>query len=334
MEKSVRKLDWSRITFISALAAAIFGALSLSSDNYILHQVIISKDKFTAVSAYLILGGWIGTICTFVYNALWGKWLDRDYPGFSLGTRKMQLFAIISGFIAASSTIFYLMGNQNLDPSLTTILGNLSILYLIVYDVARRTVSFRNIWFPALLVISGSILASLTQLAGHFEITLPWIIVLLVGRCGTDALEKIVRQRGALNSDAVTFNFWRFLWLTVFGTIMAIVVALARNTFIELMELLVAIFWLALPWVLLAMFFVFFSNTLMQKAMKTGAISKVSMVLNFQIALGVPLTLAANWISPGIFGTISSELSVWIIRSLGAILVVLGVIRLKTSKDK
>jgi len=94
-----------------------------------------------------------------------------------------------------------------------------------------------------------------------------------------------------------------------------------------------AIFRPAFPWVILTMFFAFFCNMFMQKAMKTGAISKVSMVTSFQIALGVPLTLVADRIFPGVFGIIPSELSVWIIRSLGALLIILGIIRLWNSKQ-
>jgi len=177
MENNGKKLGWSRVALINSLAAGVFGALYLTNDTFIMHQVIVCQDKTTALSAYLILGGWIGTICYLIYNAILGKRLDGDYPGFNLGTRKMQLFAGISGFIAAVSTAFSLSGNQNLDPSLIITLGNLSLFYLVIYDVIRKTISFKDIWFSCLVVIGGSILASITQLAGRFEMTLVGIFI-------------------------------------------------------------------------------------------------------------------------------------------------------------
>jgi len=293
----------------------------------------VSEDAFTSVSTYLIFGAWIGTICMLFYNRLFGKWIDGDYPGFNFGTRKVQTFALISGAIAAGSTTFCLMGNQSLDPSLVTALSNLSIIYLVGYDILRRNISFKDIVVPMALVVLGSVFASVTKISGGFEITLLGILILLVGRCGTDAVEKIVRQQGVWKSDAVTFNFWRFLWLAVCGTIMAVVIAIVRGSLEKLVTLLRVIALPALPWVLLTMSFVFFFSTLLQKGLKTGAVSKVTMVVNFQIVLGIPLTLFANYLWPGVFGEIPSDLSVWIIRLVGSVLVVLGVIQLRNKKD-
>lgn len=324
--------DWSRSVFLFSVLAAVFGALYLANDTFIMHQVILSEDSFTAVSAYLILGGWIGTICTFVYNAFLGNWLDTDYMGFNFGTSKMQILALASGAIAAGSTTFCLMGNQSLDPSLVIALSNLSILYIVLYDGIRGTVSLKQLWFSTFLVIIGSILASTMRFAGSLEITFLGITLLLVGRCGTDAVERIVRQQGVRESDAVIFNFWRFLWLTISGTILVSTIALFRGTFSELKELLMIIWRPALPWVLLTMFFVFFFGTLLQKAMKIGAVSRVSMVVNLQIVLGIPITLAVDWWYPGVFGEIPTDLATWIVRLTGSILIVAGIMRLRGIK--
>lgn len=146
-------------------------------------------------------------------------------------------------------------------------------------------------------------------------------------------MERVIRQEGVWKSDAVTFNFWRFLWLTVSGTILAGGIALARGTFGDLTQLLGTVWKPALPWVLLTMFFVFFFNTLLQKAMKTGAVSKVSMVISLQIVLGIPLTLAADRLWPGVFGQLPSDPMVWVIRLVGAVLIVWGIIRLKSERE-
>ena len=70
----------------------------------------------------------------------------------------------------------------------------------------------------------------------------------------------------------------------------------------------------------------------MHKAMKTGAVSKVSMVINLQIVLGIPITLIANSLLPEIFGEVPSETSVWIVRLIGAALITYGVVVLRSKK--
>ena len=334
MKKQTKEGGWSRATFWISVIAAVFGAFYLVNDTYIMHQVIVAEDVFTAVSAYLILGGWIGTFCFLVYNAFLGKWLDKDYPGFNFGTLKMQILALTSGAIAASSTAFCLAGNQGLDPSLVTALANLSILYLVLYDWVGKRISWAKIRLPMLLVVGGSILASVTRLSGGLEITLFGILVLFIGRCGTDALEKIVRQRGGKHTDAVTFTFWRMFWLSVTGTLFVVTIAVTRDTFGELTNLLNLVWRPALPWILFTMLLVFFFSTLLQKAMKVWSLSKISMVVSLQIVLGIPLTLVADCLWPGIFGDIPTDIYVWILRVIGVILLTSGVIRLWNEKGE
>ncbi len=333
MENKKKISGWTKSIFLASIMAAIFRALYLANDTFIMHQIIVSADLFTAVSVYLIIGGWIGTFCTLIYNSFLGKWLDKEYPGFNFGTKKMQLFAAISGIIAAGSTTFCLIGNQSLDPSLVISLSNLSILYLAIYDGIRGSISIKKFWFPALIVILGSIFASTTKITGGLQVTLLGILILLIGQCGTDALEKIIRQRGVWNSDAVTFTFWRFLWLSVSGTIFVIVISLLRGTFYTLLELLIFIFLPAFPWILLTMLFVFFFNTLFQKAIKNGTVSKVSLILNISIILGIPIALFGDWLKPGIFGEVPSDFLTWIVRTLGIILIISGIILINKKKE-
>ncbi len=329
--KNNKDPGWSRVAFLSSLVAALFGALYLANDTYILHKVIISKDSLSARLFYLVVGGWIGTSCMLVYNKVVGKRIDKDYPGFNFGTRKTQFLAFISGSIAEVSTFFALWGNQVLDPSLVIALSTLSVLYLSFYDSSKGYIRFRNIVLPVIFVIVGSFLASVEDLSEGHKITLTGIFVLLIGRCGTDATERIICQRGVWNSDAITFNFWRFLWLSIVGTILAFTIAAIRGEINQLVAMR-RVFFDALPWVLLTMFFVFFYNTLTQKAMKTGAVSKISTVLSLQITLGVPITLIANRFYPQVFGKIPTDPLVWIIRSAGIGLITIGVISLRTKK--
>lgn len=324
---------WSKLIFLTALWSAIFGALYSTNDNFIMHHIIVCpNDSFTATAFYLIVGGWIGTLLTLVLNRFLGKSMDKSYTGFNFGSLKMQKFALLSGIFGAVSTLLYLWGSQKLDPSLVLGLSSASVIWLCLYDSLTKKIKVRSIIVPLTLVVVGSLIASTTRLSGGFKITFLGIIILLVGRCGLDAADGIVRKLGGNDTDAVIFNFWRFFWLSVSATILMIVVAFLRGTSDELWQMK-DIFLPTLPWILLTMFFVFLSNVLCQKAMQKGVVSKVFLVTNSKIAIGVPIALLGDAIYPGVFGQLPTEPIVWIVRFAGVVLTAIGVMQLLKERD-
>ncbi len=313
------------MVFWNALMAAVFTALYSVNDNLIMHNVILCpEDKFTAVSFYLMMGGWIGVICNYGYSVFLGKKIDKEYAGFNVGNFKMQIFAFTAGILSASSTVFYLVGSQNLDPSLVLCLANISILYLVIYDVLLKYIKIQEVILPALIVIAGSALSSITRLSGGMQITLLGITVLLLGRYLTMSCQQIIKQRGVRASDAVIFHFWRFVWLSFSGTCLMLIIAFSRDK-LDLLIAMRKLVFPTLPWILVTMFFVFFSSVLENKAIKTGAVSKVALILNSQIVMGIPLTLMGDVFKPGVFGEIPREPFVWLIRLIGVLLIILGI---------
>lgn len=329
--KDEKEYHWSRHCFYISILSAVFGAFYLANDTFIMHNVIVyPADTFTAVAFYLITGGWIGFLCMLVYASTIGRRLiDKNYTGLTFGTRKMQLLALVSGTISAGSTAFCLIGNQALDPSLVIALSAASVVYLAIYDFCKKRTDIKSIIVPILLVAVGSFFSSVTNLSGGFVITWFGILIMIVGRCGTDALENVVSQEGGNHTDSLNFVLWRFFWLALSGTVIMLLIAFARGKIDELIEMRY-VFIPALPWILLTMFLVFFSLSLRQKAMENNtAVSKINLVLNFKTALGIPIALCINAVYPGIFGNLPLDLYVWVIRALGVSLIIWGVIKLR-----
>lgn len=320
------ELGWSTEVLLLALGGALFNALYSSNDNFILHKKITHPtDSFTPIYFYMVIGSWVGTICLLIYNPLFGRFIEPNYNGFEFGSWQAQKNAIVSGSLGAVSTIFYLWGNKKLDPSLVLGLSSSTVLFLAVYDSIEERLSLQTIIIPALLLVIGAGLTSMKQIKGGVKFTFIGLFVLLVGRCSVDTAEAIFRQIGGNQMDAINFCFWRFVWQSLVLTL--IVVAISSITGkIKIVLYHRKQLKSAMLWIVITMFFVFLSNTLFQKAMQTGLISKTQLVMNFRIALGIPITLIANRVYPGIFGdNLPKQKSVWLIRFLGVLLIIVSI---------
>ena len=336
MTNNVNVAGLSKTGFLFSVAAAFFGSLFLANDTFVMHRIILCNDKFTAVSAYLVLGAWVGTFYTLLCGLALGKWFDKKYPGFSFGSKKMQLFAIISGTISAGSTIFCLVGNQNLDSSLVTSLSNVAILYVATYDALCKRVAMKDVLIPIAMVLVGAFLASTTKLSGGLEVSLIGIVVLVFGRCATDATDQVVKQRGVWRSDAVTFAFWRMFWLAVSGTVIVITIAHIRGTYGQLSNLLNEVVASPIAWffVFLTMFFVFFFQVFLHRAMQTSAVSMIAIIISAQIVFGIPLLILIDYFQPGVLGQTPNNATAWICRISGAAIIVTGIFCLNRNNAK
>jgi len=317
---------WSAEILLMALGGAVFHAFSTSNDNFIMHHKITHpSDSFVPIAFYLLIGSGVGIVCLTAYNPIFGNFIEPNYSGFKVGSWQAQRSAMIAGSLGAVSTMFYLWGNKKFDPSLVLGLSGSTVLFLSVYDSIKGRLVFQTIIVPVWLLIIGAGLTSIKRIRGGLKITIAGLLVLFVGRSLVDTTEAICRQIGGYQMDAVNFCFWRFIWQAVTLTILVLI---RTSTTKRLKHLLLMRKQLksALPWIILTMFFVFLSNALFQKAIQTGLISKTRLVMNSSIALGVPITLVANRIFPGIFGEdLPRQKTVWVLRALGVLLIVVSV---------
>src|SRR5258706_10434324 len=153
------------------LVSGFFFALMTATDNYVVKNLIVIKsDPLLAVFIYLILGSWIGVIVQFFFSNWSGKWIYKDFQKIKIYSIKDNREAIYSGLLSAIATMFALWGGQLADPSVVVVLTNVVLVYLVIYDVFfAKTLSLKEIFIPAVLIILGSILASLRDLEFSFE---------------------------------------------------------------------------------------------------------------------------------------------------------------------
>jgi len=317
---------WRSSTVRLALFAAVFTAIYKVMDNITMHNFITASDSLTAVFVYLIIGAWTGLLSSLLFAVLFGKRLvDPDFSRLELNRKAFNKQAVIAGTISAGSTLFLLLGNQLGDPSVLIALGNAVIIYTLAYDAITKQVTINQIILPALLVIAGSMMASYS---GSLEITLLGLLFVFVVSNGLTAFSEIVEQTGCRASDGVNFFVWRFLWLAITGTIIALIVSFIRGYLGLLLSCLVdGVQYI--PWIALTMLFVFLGIGMKLVAKKNDAVSVVLIVYSVQMILSYPITLAGNWIIPGVFGQLPTDIWIWIVRIAGTILMIWGVYRLR-----
>jgi len=334
--KAKQRTDWSRKILVMCLIAAFAYAAKAAIDNYMVRHVVVNNDRLTAASFYLVLGAWIGVFVLLICNKLFGKQIDKDYTGFNWGTKKVHLFTSISGIAGTLAALVYFLGSQLLDPSLVLGLSNLSIVYIAIFGVfIKKRIRLSEILLPGALVIAGSLMISVQHLSmTGIKISIWGIIIFAVIRSLLTATGETFRKEGAYTSDAIIFSFWRYAWLTISATTLMLATAAARGRLNEWFQMIETVSLKALGFISITMILAFLFNSLSQKAMRTAALSKVSLVLNSKIAFGVPIALIANWQSPGIFGLLPTDPRVWVIRCIGVMLVIYGIVQLAIKEKR
>lgn len=326
---------WSKFQVSSpnliVVIAAVLVAIYTVNDAHILHNIIVSTDQFTVVVAYLTVGGWFGLLINWgLCHTPAGKLVDPTFQKIKGIGSKAQLSAFLAGTIGAGSTLFMLWGSQLYDPSVILPLSNVTILFVVIWEVITGKVRFSEIVWPAILVISGAFMASVSVSAG-FYISVAGLIILLFCKNIISAVGEILEQTGVLASNATSFNFWRFFWLTISGTIIAVVVSLFRGMFDVYLTTLTSML-PALPWILLTMVLVFFGAGLKNVSKKHTTVAAVTMIMTLPIVLGAPLTILVNRLWPDTFKEAPVQPIDWLIRFVGAVLILWGISKLPKQK--
>lgn len=314
------------IGLLAALCTAIFRAL----DNYVVHNLILASDNLTAVLAYLVIGSWTGLITSIIFSISFGnKLIDPDFKGLVFNNFEMHCQAFIAGSISSGRTLFLLLGNQLGDPSVLIALASLTVLYTLLYDIWKKQTTLAQTMLPLVLMIIG---AAASAFNGSISITALGLFYVVIISNGLAACSEAIEQNGVRASDSVNFFIWRFFWLAITGTAIAIVTSLVRGY----SDLLVQTIYKSLaylPWVIALMFFVFVGVGLKLYLKKTHAVSIVLLILSVQIILGYPITLLGNLFQPGIFGNIPNDINIWAIRAIGSICIVLGIVLFQRSSQ-
>ncbi|MFX1297158.1 MAG: EamA family transporter [Promethearchaeota archaeon] len=321
---------------ILPLISAVFTAVYVAMDKYYLS--IISPDPY----AYCFLSMWIGLIATTLFmvvmripfrkKQLIGTYIDPNFQGFIVPKGKLLLLLLIAGLSSAISTItyFYIVGVSS--PSLVLPFTQIVIVYLIVseslsYKETPTAIEIQSI----IMILIGVFLMATT------ELSIDWITILLVlGPYNISLMIFTIALRHAKRmlyhnrkNDSLNLRFWSMIFNTLL--IAVLIIPFISSKFYDGLAVLNSF---VVVFIIITMLIATFSYITYIRALGIAKMSIVNAIISFSIVLGIPITIIGNLFYPGAFGSTAFTPIFWLFKSLGVLLILIGIITIGLSQVK
>ncbi|MFB6143968.1 MAG: Lrp/AsnC ligand binding domain-containing protein [Candidatus Nanohaloarchaea archaeon] len=298
-----------------AVLAGVFKGAYVILDSFILHTVL--EGHFFL---YTILGSWLGVAMVLFYGFFMGESLDPDFEGIGNFTRSMLKYGVLAGLFGSAYTLLYLHLSNVYNPSLVSAVLPLTLVYLLLRDklFEKSGISFLEA-VNILVIFVGALLLSYSSQGFNPEIILLAGILLPLGNA---VYVHFMREGMSRGADSINFRLIAALILAVSMT----AYSLPRASF-NLSAVTAG-----LPLATLSMTFVFLSFISYLRALKDGKSSLITSLRFSHVAVTFIFTLGFSVVAPSIFG-VEATASVWILKILGAALIVTGVTSILLTDD-
>ncbi len=336
-QRPVAKQSAAALFYILAIGSGIFRAFSVAFDVVAINTVLSDPISFGIMSQWVSL---LVTICAVAFLSIrvskrgrpvaLGASLDPDFGRIGLLPKRPMVYLMISGLFAGLSTFFYYILVGFTDASTVLPYGQLVIIYLLVGDLLAEkdtpTIveihSILSILFGVLLVgvvIGGFDIGALLIVLGPMNIASAFYTYF-------QKKTKRYELKKGLHVDTLNMRVWSLLFLNLTMTIFMI--PFINNNTIELM---LVSFTPLLGLMVASSLSIFISLVMYVRALARGSMSVVNALSSISVLLGIPITLIGNIFLPGAFGEISANTFIWVLRVMGVILVMIGVISLQAA---
>ncbi len=321
---------------IFPLISAVLTALYVALDKFYLTK--FSPDPY----AYSFLSLWIGLIFMIVFMGLvrvplrkghlFGAHLDPNYKGFIIPKGKLLFWLFIAGLSSGVSSIayFYIVGVSS--PSTVIPFTRIVIIYLILAESLSEKDSPSLIETQSIImIIIGIFLMATTDL--NFDLLTILIVLVPYNLCVmvyTIALRKAKRMiyQGRRN-DSLNLRFWSLAFNTI--TLSFLIIPFITPEFITAITNInnfIVIF------ITIDMIIATFAYITYIRALGIAKMSIVNSITAFAVILGIPFTLLGNLFFPGAFGSVDYSPLFWLFKSLGAFIIVAGIVVIAISQVK
>lgn len=309
------------------IVAAFLSAAYRIMDNYTVHNLVTGPKGITTAFSYLVIGACMAAVVIPVLTIAFGKSLDPHFKGFVWGNKEMHWNAFISGSFAAGSTLFVLWGTQYGDPGALVALTTPTIVFTGLYEILwARTLSMRAATFPILAATIGSFCGAWS---GSFEATLTGFVLVFVFSNIIGATGEIRERHGVKAVNAMNFMIWRFIWLAITATGIAVAASSLSGNLDELTTRIFDSLTLeTFVFVAVTFCFVFGGIGLKLVLKRDHAVSVVLIVMSLQVFIASGVAWFGNWYHPGVFGDTTYPWWVLPIRLTGLVLLIWGVYRI------
>jgi len=267
-----------------------------------------------------------------------GQWIDPQFQGIRIPTKKMFLWISLSGFFSGIQTLIYFVLIKNMAISVFLPASQFVVVYLMIGDLVVDKSKPAAIEIQSIIMIAiGVILAALDFTSSESSSWVDLILVFLV--LNTSAAIYIIFQKKAIATkdqkgktlDSTNVRLWTLFFMSFFTIIFTLPFmgqegwSVFKATFVKGM----------LP-IALSMLLIFIARILYVRALAMGKMSIVNTLASVSVVAGIPIALISSFLTKDTSGLPSGELAwlVWLLRGVGAILVFVGIIGLSMSEVK
>ncbi len=267
-----------------------------------------------------------------------GQWVDPQFNGIRIPSKKMFLWLILSGLFSGVNTIVYFILIKRMDISVFLPVSQFVVVYLLIGDLvieksAPAAVEIQSI----IMIVLGVILAAIDFTNTDSLNWLNLILVFLV--LNVSAAIYVIFQKKAISTkdqkgrtlDSTNVRLWTLLFMAAFTIIFSLPFMDEAGWFLFKQTFQKALFPIAL-----SMLLVFISRIFYVRALSMGKMSIVNSLSSVSVIVGIPITIICSLIWPAYFPAVTGEFTwlIWMLRGIGAILVFSGIVGLSLSEVK
>lgn len=323
-----RKYLFYALAFTSAIIAAAVSAI----DAKIINQVIIGDPWAFGVSCFIV-GTLISFLIVLVFSmplkgkSLGSKIIDPSFRRLRLVRKEELKYHALAGLGNAILTVgyFFLLSMLG-DPSTVLPFSQIAILYLILIEsITEKNIPTLTEIQSSLIVTFGAILGSIS-LTGIISLKSIAIVFLVVNPAWI--LFSIYQRKLKLlkidnrSNDALNIRFWNVVFACIF-----VIILVNFYDFIMGSQHFIAGITASInhfDWIALTMGVTFFSYVFYIRALGIGKASVTQAVRASIILFAIPFSLLLSYL--GIIPPFTTDPTMILIKMIGIILVILGIV--------
>lgn len=325
--------------FLALLSTAASLGVS-TGDSLITNHIFKPVSSISLVSSlsYLTIGGALGSLFFLAFGYLDGRRATTSESMFDFQGkgRQFHMIAAWNGCVGAALTGMNLYGYRTRDMGTVIALSSSSLLFVILYDhFVRRSMKLQNYILEVGLLIAGVGLTSYNP--GSFSTMMSGIAVLVVLRGIGKGYASEIAKDGTEILGARIFTVWNFIYLAVFGVALSAAIVTSLGYTHEYTETLRRV--LFHSYFVGAVFFVmlcaYYSNLWSNESKDlSSGVTTYEIVASMVVPLSFVTTFIGNHFFTDIFGEFPTEPKIVMVRTLGVVLITLGVMRYAYKKGR
>ncbi|MCY3411959.1 MAG: Lrp/AsnC family transcriptional regulator [Candidatus Heimdallarchaeota archaeon] len=261
-----------------------------------------------------------------------GTHLDPNFRPFFLPPWAVLKWVTLSGVFMSISTMLYFQLLQEFDASIMAPLMSFTIIYLLIGDFVLEKDNPTMIEIQGIIaIVAGIFISSLSR--GEFDAKAVFLALVVMN--GMSALITIFNKKATqwvdLSTrqplDAITFRFYAVVTTLIINSILFIILADPQQH-LGLWRVGRTVFWT----IILSMFLATLSYIFIIRALRMGKMSIINSLSSFSVILSIPLTMIGHFVLPDAIPFDLGGSNGIILKSIGAVLVITGMLGLALSE--